>query len=477
MWYFRGYSLDDMLGVYGMIDKLEKILVDRGGVEVTPYSMYEDIFRLGDGYIQCSGKDKETSNHKANPIVYYKNDNSEKGHYRILFDDTFKETLEEALEADFCIINGITYFGRKNLSAHANKMYAMIIDLDGVGERQLVNFLDGALSDYPYWHIPNYIVLSGHGIHIYYLFEEPIPLFPNMKIQVKELKYATIKKIWNEYTSTIDKIQFQGINQGFRPPGAKTKIKGYRSKVYKLNTHPCNLETLGGYVDIEFRVDEEKLFKESKLTLEQARVKYPLWYEKRIVNKEKSVNKWDIASKVHGNNPYALYDWWMKKLRTGASYHHRYFCVMAAVIYAVKVGVPFEKVKEDCYNLIPFMNTLTNEEKFKAADVKSALELYDERYCTFPISDIIKITDINIEKNKRNGQKQADHLEEARAIRDIRQKRQGKKWTDGNGRKSKGDIVKAWQREHPGGKVTECARELNISRPTVYKYWNDKGVE
>ena len=36
--------------------------------------------------------------------------------------------------------------------------------------------------------------------------------------------------------------------------------------------------------------------------------------------------------------------------------------------------------------------------------------------------------------NKRNYQKQADHLEEARAIRDIRMKRQDRDWREGNGR-------------------------------------------
>lgn len=453
------------------IDKLAKILEDRGGVEVTALDMYKDMFRLGEGFIQRSGADTESNNLKANPIAYYKNKNSNTGHYRIFFEDTFEETLKECQEADFCIINGLTYFGRKNESAHASKMYALIIDLDGVGERQLFNLMDGALSEFPYWHLPNYITLSGHGLHLYYVFEQPLPLFPNIKVQVKELKYAYTKKIWNKYTSTIDKIQYQGINQGFRPPGAKTKIEGYRSRVFRLNNHPCNLTMLGSYVDMDFRVDESKLFKESKLTLEQAKQKYPEWYEKRILNKDKSIGKWDIASKVNGNNPYALYDWWLGKLKTGASYHHRYFCLMALVIYAVKVGVPKEKVEEDSYNLLPFMNSLTTEQEFTKDDIKSALELYDERYCTFPISDISKITDIEIKKNKRNYRKQTTHLKIARSTLDIMNDEQGRAL---QGRKSKRDIVVSWRRNNPDGRKVDCIKELGIDRKTVSKYWNEE---
>ena len=51
-------------------------------------------------------------------------------------------------------------------------MFALIFDLDGVTPFSLYSFLDRAkrrVSDfYPY---PNYVALSGHGVHLYYLFE------------------------------------------------------------------------------------------------------------------------------------------------------------------------------------------------------------------------------------------------------------------------------------------------------------------
>ena len=455
---------------------LQDVIEKWGGKEVTPLEVYTDIFKLGEGYIQRYNQ--ESSNLKANPLGYWKSDTSKTGHYRVFFEDTFAETLEEMQRADFSIVNGITYFGRRNTQNHASKMFALIFDLDGVTDSTLNAFFSGAnVKEVKVYPIPNYVCLSGHGVHLYYVMEEPVNLYPNIKIQLKNFKYALTEKMWNPYTSTLETIQYQGINQGFRVIGGKTKDKKGTVRAFLMNTHPYNLKQLGEYILPEYRIDEEKIFKESKITLEQAKEKYPQWYDRVILNKDKHRKKWDIAEKVHGDNPYALYDWWKRQIEVGATYHHRYFAIMCMAIYGVKCGVPEDRVRKDAYSYIPFMNAISPDNPFTVADVDSALECYDDRYATFPIDDIQKLSDIRIEKNKRNGQKQADHLEEIRAIRDIRMKRKGKKWTDGNGRKPKDDIVKNWQQAHPNGRKADCIKDTGLSPKTVYKHWQNKSED
>ena len=199
---------------------LEDVLKEWGADEVSAMTVYSDIFQLGSGQIQKA--DTETRNIKSNPVGYWKNKDKVKGHYRIMFDDTFEDTLRELQDADFAIINGISYFGRKNLQASANKMFCMIFDLDGVTDETLNNFMSGAIKAEAY-PVPNYIALSGHGVHLYYVFHKPLPLYPNIKIQLKNLKYGLTEKIWNPYTSKEKKVQHQGINQ-FRCSGF-TRIK------------------------------------------------------------------------------------------------------------------------------------------------------------------------------------------------------------------------------------------------------------
>lgn len=455
---------------------LEDVLKKWDGYEVSAMDVYSDMFKFGEGYIQMDGE--PSGDFKANPIAYYRQKGKEKGHYRIMFEDTFEEVLKELQGADdFAILNGITYFGRKNVQEHASKMFAMIFDLDGVTDRTLNAFLNGAFvgNAYP---IPNYIILSGHGIHLYYIFEEPLSLYPYMKIQLKELKYALNERIWNKYTSTEESRQEQGINQGFRVIGGKTK-EGADEKIvraFRINEHPFSLTQLCEYVPEASRVDEKKLWKENKYTLEQAKKKFPEWYEKVIINGDNSREYWDIAGKVRGDNPYALYDWWKRKIYEGASYRHRYFSIMCLAIYGVKCSKPYEEVEADAFKLVPFLNSINPEEPFTEQDCMVALECYDTRYCTFPIKDIVKISGISIEKNKRNGRKRADHLKLMNFIRD--EINGNKDWRNKDGRPAgsskQKNIVWEWRKKNPDGRKADCIRETGLSKPTVYKWWDSE---
>ena len=108
-----------------MYKSLEDVLMAYGS-QVTPMQLYSDMFQIGCGYIQRSG---EYNDMKANPLGYYKNVGEEKGHYRVFTENNFEEALAELQEADFSILNGITYFGRRNVQGHASKMFALIFDL------------------------------------------------------------------------------------------------------------------------------------------------------------------------------------------------------------------------------------------------------------------------------------------------------------------------------------------------------------
>lgn len=437
---------------------LDAIICDWGGAEVGAMEVYSDVFNLGYGELQKEGE--ERGDYKTNPIGYWKNGKS-KGHYRIMFEDTFENTLKELQEADFSILNGITYFGRKNLQEHASKMYALIFDLDGVTDKTLNAFLSGAfeVDAYP---IPNYIALSGHGVHLYYVLEYGIPLYPNIKIQLKAFKYALTEKIWNQYTSNDKKTQFQGINQGFRVIGGKTKIEGVRVRAFRLNQHPFSLEQLGKYISEENRVDESKLWKESKLTLAEAKKLYPEWYQEKVVEKQ-GRKYWKCNA--------ALYEWWKGKIKEGATFHHRYFSIMCLAIYGVKCGLSYDEVKQDAFSLVPLLNAINPEEPFTEADCLSALECFDKRYCTFPIDDIKKISGIPVEKNKRNGRKREQHIKMLNAMRVMKRDVLGEDEYKNNGRPSKEQVILEYLSKHPDEKnVTKIARECGVSRNTVYKY-------
>ena len=61
-------------------------------------------------------------------------------------------------------------------------------------------------------------------------------------------------------------------------------------------------------------------------------------YERVVVRGEKGRKKWDIAGKVHGDDPYALYHGWLRQIGEIKG-GHRYFFLMCLAIYAYKCGV------------------------------------------------------------------------------------------------------------------------------------------
>ncbi|MGN0268380.1 MAG: hypothetical protein ACI4D7_11975, partial [Lachnospiraceae bacterium] len=132
--------------------------------------------------------------------------------------------------------------------------------------------------------------------------------------------------------------------------------------------------------------------------------------------------------------------------------------------------VPYEKLREDAYDLIPFMNSLKEEMPFTADDVEVALECYDLRYKTFPVKDISKIAGISIEKNKRNGRPQAQHAKIMSAIRDV--VHPDGEWRNDAGRPTAKNKVIDWRAAHPDGRKCDCIRDTGLSKPTVYRWWD-----
>ena len=402
----RGSSLKCKKGDGTMF---EEIIAKWGGHEVSAMQVYTDIFGLGEDLIQK--QNEEPGEFKSNPLGYWKNDNEQRGHRRILFDDTFEETLKEMQEA------------------------------------------------YP---VPNYVVLSGHNIHLYYRFENPISLYPNIKLQLKELKYSLTGKLWNRYTSIEKRVQFQGINQGFRVIGGKTKVEGVRVRAFELNVHPFSLNELSQFVPEAKRVDETKLYREHKYTLEKAKKLFPLWYERRVLNKQPS-GRW--------TDKRDLYDWWKRKIKESASFGHRYFAIMALAIYGIKCDIPKAEVEADAMELVPFLDGLKPDAPFTTEDCKSALECFDEKYVTFPRADIEKITGIQIPANKRNGRKREQHVKMVNAMRIMKRDMLGEDEYKNNGRPDKAEIVKQWRIVHPMGRKADCIKDTGLSKPTVYKWW------
>lgn len=372
---------------------------------------------------------------------------------------------------EFCVMSPVSYAGKSQRQANARFLYAVVFDLDGLlttegGESKSLINLFGHI-DLGLIPKPSHIVFSGTGLHVYYMLQHPLPLFPSALESLNAYRSRLVPRLWNRYiTSLHAKPQYESATQGFRMVGTTCKDGKARVRAFKVG-EKVGLEYLNSFTGEDDGIQLEYI---PKTPLPEAKAKWPEWYERRVVRGQPR-GSWAVKRD--------LYDWWKLKIKDrkkGAAVGHRYFCVMALAVYARKCGIGYEELERDAMGLVPFLNGLdpSGTEPFTGADAVKALEAYDASYITFPRHTIEELTAIEIPRNKRNGRKQELHLRLARANLEILGEDAGHALQGRpKGSGTKKEEIRAYAAAHPEANHSEIARALGVSRPTVIKWLKD----
>lgn len=383
-----------------------------------------------------------------------------KAYHHIITDDL---PIEALLKKEFVIMSAISYFGRSRSGKNARYIYALTFDIDGVKENNLKDLIYQVKNNVI--PRPTFIVNSGGGIHLYYQFKNPLPMYPRNQEYLRKLKHCLTKIIWNDYTSDREDIEYQSILQGFRMVGSPTKMgNSYIVRAYKT----------GEKIDIEYlfsflrNTDKKELgllkeYRKAKVTKEEAQILYPEWYQAKVIEKKNSA-RWHIKKD--------LYYWWLNRIKTEIQLHHRYFAIMSLAIYAKKCDIEENELRKDAYSLLEVFDKLTVSEDnhFTVDDIEAALSMYNEDYVTFPRDNIARVTNLYIKQNKRNGRKQAVHMQIMRATRDILYP--NGEWRNVAGRPTKEIEIRNYMHAHPDATKSDIKKELNISYDTIRKYYD-----
>ena len=445
---------------------------------IQPMEMYRDIFSS----LELSSKGHK-ENGKYNLICLKinrdKNNKDKNGILQVYIYNQLKE-LEQIIKSDtkdFCILSCISYAGKTNNHSNARFMYALVIDLDDLIIDKKFNGIhtldiycgNGRIKT------PNYIVSSGHGLHLYYVFDKPIPLYQKNQSLLFDLKKELVKQVWTNEVSA-SKEQHGNIIQGFRVGGTYCKDLKHKAKCFKV--YDKNKNEIPKYTPYElaqccinFKQEDIKQFLDmtpkNQYTIEQAKKLFPTWYEKRIIKKEKK-GKWHIKR--------ALYDWWLRKIKVERKVGHRYYCCLCLVIYAIKCDIDYEELKKDLYDLQNEFD-FYSDNPFTKQDINDALKIYNDNIATYTRARIELLSDIPIPPNKRNGRTQKKHIEYMNTMKKFKY--------DNNecllgGRKEKKEEVLQQIIEmqiskntyYDNSKITikEIMRQCKISKPTAIKY-------
>lgn len=470
---------------------------------VTPFEFYREIFP--DGELQTRPSNfKEIGNStpsgifddqkgKGNGIIYYDSvgDDGRWVVKRQLFYNSLDE-IKRCKNNPNTYITPMSYFGARRRKINEHKIYALAIDYDGIPNDIKIKFLCDCftkeLNGVPWWKSklsipPTFIVNSGHGVHLYWCFEEPIYLTDYVKKQLTELKIALMTRYWSsDFTTLEDAIQYQSIHQTFRAVGTPSKLGArYPVTAYRVSgrTTPQKLadslpkDSLDGWLPKGWKFTSEP----KKKALEEAMKKYPNWEPNKECKNTYTLNR-------------RVFDWWYNMVWDKGKCGGRYFALESLALYAVKCAIPKEEATRLLREAFEHLSKVQDSTHgaLEERDWKDAIKKLNltPSEVNINMNVLEHKTCIEITRNRRNHQSQKDHLEEARAIRDIRMKRQGKEdWRMGNGR-PKGSTNKEYQKlqviidylkRNPHNTGTNIiTRETGLSKHTVIK-WKEKALE
>lgn len=449
--------------------------------EVTPEVFYRELFPAGELCADTS----ERGRYNAVIVRTWRDGGVEHAERHLVTDSLEQVPAVLALDGAFPrvsdLLSPVSYAGRRPRLDRAHALYALVFDLDGikidedgrpVGIEDLFYQMENLPEREALFPAPTFTVSSGTGLHLYYMLDEPISLWPEVCKRLQKFRNAFTKKCWNQFVTDLSKKpQLEGVVQSFRMVGSRTKSGDQVVRAFRTGGR-VSMEQMNAKVPADARVTPDMLG--ARRSLEEARRLWPEWDpEWRAKAAAAPGCRWRVKRD--------LYDWWCRRVESGEAFEgNRYWCIFVAACYAAKCPeVTYEELEEWAFKVAPMLDKLTRRagNEFTAEDVQAALGAYGNPMSVRLRRDkVAEKTQLPMPVNKRKYQKQADHLEEARVVRDLRQGRKGTNWWDGGNRAgapTKRDLVQTYAREHPGAAQREIADALGISKTTVNKWLRD----
>ena len=357
------------------------------------------------------------------------------------------EALQQAKDRNDILLGGCSYFNHWISKKSAKDIYTLIIDMDNVYSGTLLNAFQDEwyTASGSYLPKPTYIVNSGTGLHLYFVFTEPIP---NYKATTENLDKLYRKLAVEQTTNRVYlHKQVQWFGQDFRVAGGLNKY-GWENSVYRYND----------------KWDIDELAKALNLDLPH----FTRYGEKRAKSPLKIASK-RIKRKGWKSNR-AFYDYSLQNCRNKTKEGNRYTSMCALTVIAYKCDVPIDELERDLLSLLPIYNDGATRE-IKPKEIKSALKMYNQKAMLTQRESLEHWQGWDFKPIKRNGRKRAEHIKIMNFVRD--EINGNKEWRNKEGRPNKADIVARWRAEHPNGTKAECIKATGLSKPTVYKWWNE----
>lgn len=341
------------------------------------------------------------------------------------------EVLQIAMFRDDIYTYSCSFFGGWPKERLVNNVYAFVIDLDGVSPADLRVLLKREIKKF----LPSYIVNSGQGVHIVYMFTIPVAGYTKRKKVLKQAikALAGLFKV-KTYSYKVDPTAM--LVHPYRVVGSRTKL-GQTAKAYKVGEKREVVEML-------------KLLNIDTYLFEKHEKKQTTQRKARSYNNEVAVLP---TGRVR------FYDSTYERVRHEVDEGHRYLSLFALAIIAYKCRIPRAQIEEDIGDLVDLFNQKEHVKRVRENEIEKAMMGYSQKF--------VKVNSYTLEEylgftfhrsTKRNGLKQREHLLIARAVKDARQKA------------TKEIQMKRCLEVNPKASLKELVETLGWGKATVVKY-------
>lgn len=424
----------------------KNMILEQFGEWVDAETLYEDIY----GDLE-----------QVVPVVFIDEDEDTKHMVKMSVD----EAIDQAVDRNDILLGGSTYFKNFVSKATAKDVHALIIDMDNVWAGVLQSALQNDWNeDDKELPKPTYIVNSGTGLHLYFLFDEPIPHYVCNSEKIDQL-YRRLAV--QQTTSRIYlQKQVQWFGQDFRMAGSLNKYN-WRNEVFRVG-EKWDIDRLAQAVGME----------------DTHFVRYGEPRTRQLVKRERTKNR---TKRKGWRCNQGFYDYTLERCRNETKEGNRYMSFCALTVIAWKCNVPISKVEQDLKGLIPKYNKGAKRQ-ITEKEIEHAVRMYNEKAMLTQrerLQDWIG-WEYKPQTNRHYGKQvfKRKKSQEARdkglkntnlevrgwAVRDAMYP--DGEWRNKDGAPSKQEEVRAWRQLHPDGKPKDCMADTGISKNTVYRWWN-----
>ena len=364
------------------------------------------------------------------------------------------------------------HYPKKSL---AIEVFALVVDLDRVPVSLLQDLILDGWKDMNGRSIPlpTYIVNSGAGIHLYFLFDEAVT-YSSDRAGIDRLNRALCVA---ESCLPDIVMDYHAISQGYRIVGSLTKF-GERVYAYAPpGSKRWSPSELAAELGIKLSAPSDR---------DQIR-QLGLYADRRVTPMPKR-----STSRIpeRWNTPRSIYDALLVRCYRDVGEGRRYLSMAALTVMAYKCFVPMSELAEDLSRLVWFFNSQSPSVPVSDREISNALKLYNAQATTVRSSVLEEWFGFSFnhynrhDKADRFPRKKTDEMRKNGSLTNLEARGWSARdemypdgsWRENAGRKPAKDKILDWRSKNPAGSIEDCSKETGFCTKTVRKWWKQKNI-